>query len=86
MGEGHVHHVAVLEIGPDLGRHGEVAEVADDVAEGEIWAAVAGVVARHAGAVGGGVFEGGVEGGVIIWEEEVGADEGGYGGGPGEGG
>ncbi len=55
--------------------HGQVAEATHDVPDREVRAAVAVVVARHAGAVWGGIFEGEVEGGVVGGQDEVGGDE-----------
>lgn len=42
-------------------------------------------MARHAGAVRGGIFEGEVQGGVVGAQDEVGGNEGGYWGLPGQG-
>ncbi len=47
-------------------------------------AAVAVVMARHAGAVGGGIFEGEVQGGIVCGHDEVGGDECGERGLPGQ--
>ena len=74
MREDDEHHVAVLPAGADGSRQWEVAQVAHEVF-GREGRAVAAVVAGHAGAVRGGVFEGGVRCCVGGGEDEVGAEE-----------
>lgn len=85
MRKGNIHHVAVLKCCTWFSCHGQRAKTTHDVSDREASAAVAVVVARHAGAVRSGIFEGEVQGGVVGAQDEVGGDEGGYWGLPGQG-
>lgn len=82
VGEGYIHHIAVLEFASDFGGHIQVTEVTDYIPYAERRASVARVVARKAGAVRSGIFKGDMLGSIIVWQDEIFTDERRYGSSP----
>lgn len=71
IGDGDVHHVAVLPFRPSLRCSWELAELAHDVLQCSVGVHPGVIVAWHACAVGKCVFEGGVGGRPFVLEDEV---------------